>query len=89
MSTRPDLVGKKLANELVQLRDDTPADEGAVAIGLIELELGGTIDALFADFEANAFASASIGQAHRATTHDGHSVVVKVSTCWDRRGYRQ
>ena len=78
LSTRPDLVGKKLANELVQLRDDTPADEAAVAIELIEFELGGTIDALFADFEANAFASASIGQAHRATTHDGHAVVVKV-----------
>lgn len=78
LSTRPDLVGKKLADELAQLRADTPADEPAVAIGLIESELGGMIDALFADFEANAFASASIGQVHRATTHDGHSVVVKV-----------
>ncbi len=78
LSTRPDLVGKKLADELAQLRADTPADDPAVAIGLVESELGGKIDALFADFEANAFASASIGQVHHATTHDGQPVVVKV-----------
>ena len=78
LSTRPDLVGKKLADELAQLRSNTPADDPAVAIGLIESELGGKIDTLFADFEANAFASASIGQVHRAITHDGQSVVVKV-----------
>lgn len=78
LSTRPDLVGKKLADELAQLRADTPADDPAIAIGLIESELGGKIDSLFADFEANAFASASIGQVHQATTHNGQSVVVKV-----------
>ena len=78
LSTRPDLVGKKLADELAQLRADTPADEPAVAIALIESELGGKIDSLFADFAANAFASASIGQVHQATTHNGQSVVVKV-----------
>ena len=78
LSTRPDLVGKKLADELAQLRADTPADDPTVAIALIESELGGKIDALYAGFESNAFASASIGQVHRATTHDGDSVVVKV-----------
>lgn len=78
LSTRPDLVGKKLADELAQLRADTPADDPAIAIGLIESELGGKIDSLFADFEANASASASIGQVHQATTHNGQSVVVKV-----------
>ena len=78
LSTRPDLVGKKLADELARLRADTPADDPAVAIALIESELGGKIDSLFADFEANAFASASIGQVHQATTHNGQSVVVKV-----------
>ncbi len=78
LSTRPDLVGKKLADELAQLRADTPADDPAIAIGLIESELGGKIDSLFADFEANASASASIGQVHQATTHNGQAVVVKV-----------
>ena len=78
LSTRPDLVGKKLADELAQLRADTPADDSAVAIALIESELGGKIAALYANFESSAFASASIGQVHRATTHEGVSVVVKV-----------
>ncbi len=78
LSTRPDLVGKKLADELALLRSDTPADEPAVAIALIESELSGSIATLFASFEPNAFASASIGQVHLATTRDGTSVVVKV-----------
>ena len=46
LSTRPDLVGKKLADELARLRADTPADDPAVAIALIESELGGKIDSL-------------------------------------------
>jgi|GEM_PF-4956714 len=50
----------------------------AVAIALIEAELGGKIDELYASFEASAFASASIGQVHHATTHEGQSVVAKV-----------
>jgi ubiquinone biosynthesis protein len=72
------LVGKKLADELAQLRADTPADDPAIAVALIEAELGGKIAALYASFESKAFASASIGQVHHATTHEGTPVVVKV-----------
>jgi predicted unusual protein kinase regulating ubiquinone biosynthesis (AarF/ABC1/UbiB family) len=36
------------------------------------------LDELFADFETEAFAAASIGQVHRATLHDGRTVAVKV-----------
>ncbi|GAA4471090.1 AarF/ABC1/UbiB kinase family protein [Novipirellula rosea] len=78
LSTRPDLVGKPLADELAQLRANTPADEANVVVAMIESELGATIDTLFAEFEPAAMASASIGQVHRATLHEGQSVVVKV-----------
>ncbi|WP_040770981.1 ABC1 kinase family protein [Novipirellula maiorica] len=78
LSTRPDLVGNPLANELAQLRANTPADEANVVVAMIESELGATIDTLFAEFEPAAMASASIGQVHRATLHDGELVVVKV-----------
>ncbi|TWT49287.1 putative protein kinase UbiB [Rubripirellula amarantea] len=78
LSTRPDLVGQRLADELAQLRANTPEDDANAVIAMIESELGGTMDQLFAEFETKALASASIGQVHRATTHDGDKVVVKV-----------
>jgi predicted unusual protein kinase regulating ubiquinone biosynthesis (AarF/ABC1/UbiB family) len=45
---------------------------------LIEAELGAPLSELFADFEEEPFASASIGQVHRARLHDGRAVAVKV-----------
>ncbi|QDV69231.1 putative protein kinase UbiB [Rosistilla carotiformis] len=78
LSTRPDLVGQALADELAQLRENTPADEPAAVIEAIQSELGGSVEELFAEFETTAMASASIGQVHRATTHAGEPVVVKV-----------
>lgn len=78
LSTRPDVVGPVLANELSSLQDDTPADTPDTVRALIESELHKPIRELFADFEDKAFASASIGQVHRARLHDGRQVVVKV-----------
>ena len=45
---------------------------------LIETELGRPVEELFAEFEPQAMASASIGQVHRARLHSGEAVVVKV-----------
>ena len=45
---------------------------------LMRKELGGPLGSVFADFDERAFAAASIGQVHRATTLDGDEVVVKV-----------
>jgi len=78
LSTRPDLVGVALANELQQLQANAPADPPEKVKELIASELGRPVEQLFAEFEPKAMASASIGQVHRARLHSGELVVVKV-----------
>ena len=78
LSTRPDLVGVRLADEFQQLQANVPADPPQVVQKLVEAELGRPIGELFAEFEPEAMASASIGQVHRARLHSGEPVVVKV-----------
>lgn len=78
LSTRPDLIGFDLANELAQLRANTPADPPEQVRRTIEEDLGEPVELLFADFNDEPLASASIGQVHRATLETGEQVVVKV-----------
>jgi ubiquinone biosynthesis protein len=78
LSTRADLVGLELANELQQLQADVPADPPEQIRALIEAELKQPVAELFAEFDDAALASASIGQVHRARLNGGDEVVVKV-----------
>lgn len=78
MSTRADLVGPELAAELASLQADTPADPPDLVRATIQSELGAPPEALFAWFDENALASASVGQVHLARLADGADVVVKV-----------
>ena len=78
LSTRPDLVGPEITTELAKLQSGTPADPPDVVRQTILSELGATPEALFAEFNDQAAASASIGQVHFARLEDGSEVVVKV-----------
>lgn len=78
LSTRSDIVGVELADELEQLQANVPADPADIVRDLIETELGQPLEDLFAEFDDEPIASASIGQVHRARLRDGQQVVVKV-----------
>lgn len=78
LSTRPDLVGKEVANELAKLQDKVPPFPFESVKIVIEEELEGPIEEFFSDFEEIPIASASIAQVHRARLIDGTEVAVKV-----------
>jgi ubiquinone biosynthesis protein len=78
LSTRADLVGPRLADELSELQSSAPADPPHVVRVTVSAELGQPIDELFDQFDDAPLASASIGQVHRARLPNGESVVVKV-----------
>ncbi|MEP6875015.1 MAG: AarF/UbiB family protein, partial [Burkholderiales bacterium] len=78
LSTRRDLLPADLADELAQLQDNVPPFPASQARSLVEQAFGRTIDSVFATFEAEPVASASIAQVHFATLKDGREVAVKV-----------
>ncbi len=78
LSTRPDVVGHEITEELTKLQADVPADPPEVARETIIAELGKPPEEIFSEFASEALASASIAQVHAATLADGTKVVVKV-----------
>lgn len=78
MSTRPDMVGATLAEELEKLQRRVPPDAPGVVTQLVEEELGCQLSDVFAEFSETPVASASIGQVHRARLVTGEEVAVKV-----------
>ena len=78
LSTRPDVVGDRIANELANLQDDNPAIPYEQVKAIVERELGGNIDDLFEDFSHEHLATASIGQVHEAKIATGERVAVKI-----------
>ena len=78
LATRPDLLPAVYVRELSTLHSDVPAESSAAVRAVIERELGGPPDELFATFDDAPLAAASVGQVHRATLPSGEAVVVKV-----------
>ena len=67
LSTRRDLLPLDVADELAKLQDRVPPFPAAQAAALVEKAFGRRIDDLFASFDAEPVASASIAQVHFAT----------------------
>lgn len=60
------------------LRTAAPHSSSSAIRALVEEELGAPLERLFATFSEEPFASASIGQVHRAELPNGQAVAVKV-----------
>ncbi|RKQ91417.1 putative unusual protein kinase regulating ubiquinone biosynthesis (AarF/ABC1/UbiB family) [Solirubrobacter pauli] len=74
----PESEREEFKTTLASLRDDVPPLPFKAIERLLKEELDMPVSEAFADFEPEAFAAASIGQVHRATTKDGKAVAVKV-----------
>ncbi len=89
LSTRPDIVGDDLAEQLKYLQDQLPPFPTAVAKKMIEAELEVPVDQVFSEF-SEPVAAASIAQVHRARLADtGEEVAVKVLRPGIERAFRK
>lgn len=78
LSTRRDLLPDDMIVELAKLQDQVAPFASQQAVAIIEAALEQPVAQLFASFEAEPMASASVAQVHAATLHSGEDVVVKV-----------
>jgi ubiquinone biosynthesis protein len=78
LSTRPDLVGERAAENLSQLQDDLPPAPFRLIKQTIEQSFGAPLESLYSEFDESPVGAASIAQVHRAITTEGREVAVKV-----------
>ncbi len=78
LSTRSDLLPTAYTEALSRLQDEVEPFAFADVEAIVEAELGADVRHLFARFDPEPLASASLGQVHRATLRTGREVVVKV-----------
>lgn len=78
LSTRADLITKPYADELTKLTENVPPFPAEVIKETIGAEFGKPPEELFAEFDYEPMAAASIGQVHAARLKSGMAVVVKV-----------
>ena len=79
LSTRPDLVGIEIAEELQKLRDNTPTTPFDEIKNVIESELKSPIEEIYSEIDETPLGSASIGQVYKARLKStGKEVAIKV-----------
>jgi len=78
LSTRGDFLPPAYAEEFAKLQDQVPPFPGRAARRKLETLYGRQLDKLFAEFEEEPLASASIAQVHAARLVSGEQAVIKV-----------
>jgi len=78
LSMREDLLPKEVTAELRNLLDRVPVVPFADFVAAVEKDLGRPVDEMFLWVDPDPCGSASIAQAHRATTREGDPVILKV-----------
>jgi ubiquinone biosynthesis protein len=78
LSSRGDIVSEPYVRELRQLQDNVPASPHDEIMQVLRESLGAEVEEVFAEFEPEPRASASIAQVHFARLKDGSPVAVKI-----------
>jgi len=78
LSTRPDLVGEKLAQQLSSFQDNIAPFSQKLVKKIIDQEYPRNFKKIFKNFNFQPIASASIAQVHQATLFDNRQVAVKI-----------
>jgi ubiquinone biosynthesis protein len=78
ISVRRDLLPAEVADELAKLQDQVPPFASELAVAVLEDTYRAKLADVFAEFDVEPLAAASIAQVHAARLQDGQSVVVKI-----------
>jgi hypothetical protein len=78
LANYPELAPEEFVETLGALHFEAPPMHFSLLREMVKRELGADPEQLFAEFDTNAFAAASLGQVHRARLPDGTEVAVKI-----------
>lgn len=78
LSTRPDLLGQAVTDDLTDLQDQLPPFAFSETTRVIAEDFDGGIESLFRSVDPKPVAAASIAQVHFGVTTDGQDVAIKI-----------